>query len=84
MLATIALGNAADARPDTPEIWEPVAVTVSNVCHIFTSIDQVAADGPATLKLTTVSFNHDSDHGKEKAQRAWIRRQQMTPTFLQF
>ena len=45
------------------------------------SIDLDAADGPATPKLATVSFNHDSYHGKEKAQRAWIRRQQMTPTF---
>ena len=84
MLATVALDNATNAMPETPVIWEPVAVTVSNVCHIFTSFDMAAADGPTTPKLSTVSFDHDSDHGKEKAQRAWIRRQQMTPTFLRF
>ena len=84
LLADIALHNARNVGPPQQPIWEPVTATVTNVCHFFTSLNLEEPMAPSTPKLTTISFRSDSDNGKEKAQQAWIRRQQMTPTTLKF
>ena len=59
---------------------------VSCVCHFFTEMNLEETDGPKTPKLTTIKFQVevDSDLGKEKAHREWIRRVRMTPTVLHF
>ena len=84
LLATIALQNERATRPPPPPAWEPVTATVTNVCHFFTSINLEGPIAPSTPKLTTVTFRADSDNGKENAQQAWIKRQQMTPHTLRF
>ena len=60
--------------------------SVSCVCHFFTELNLEDTDSPKTPKITTIQVNTDvdSDHGKEQAQQAWIRRVRMTPTMLRF
>ena len=51
---------------------------------LHTDFDLLANEAPQTPKLTTVTFNPESDQGKAEAQLKWARRVQHTPTNLRF
>ena len=61
-----------------------IPVNVGSVCHFFTDFDLLADEAPQTPKLTTVTFDPESDQGKAEAQLKWARRVQHTPTNLRF
>ena len=83
MLADIAARAAAEGT--APVIPGQFFGAVSCVCHFFTDINLNAPEGPQTPKITTIQVQPDySDQGKEKAQKAWIRRSRVTPTTLRF
>ena len=85
ILCDVAARTAANDIPTLSAVRETVNVTVTHVCHFFSEIDLNGPEAPNTPKITTVQFEPAySDQGKEKAQRDWIRRMQITPIKLQF
>ena len=85
MLAGIAARAGAEGAAP-PAIPGSFFGAVNHVCHFFTDFDFLAPEGPNTPIISTIQFYSpvDSDQGKAKAQRDWIRRARMTPTTLHF